>query len=109
MPTATERTATERERGVFTDNLIPERVFNAEMRRVDSTLSGIAKTLERIEGRFDKIDERFEKIDERFGKIDERFDKMDSKIDSHFYWVIGTMLVFAGLFSSIVFAIFKGQ
>ena len=102
MPTATERTATQRERGVFTDNLIPERVFNAEMRRVDSTLSGIAKTLERIEGRFDKIDERFE-------KIDERFDKMDSKIDSHFYWVIGTMLVFAGLFSSIVFAIFKGQ
>lgn len=25
-------------------------------------------------------------------KIDERFDKLDSKIDSHFHWVLGTII-----------------
>jgi len=25
-------------------------------------------------------------------KIEKRFDKLDSKIDSHFYWVLGTII-----------------
>ncbi len=28
--------------------------------------------------------------------IDKRFDKLDSKIDSHFYWVLGTVITLFG-------------
>lgn len=29
-------------------------------------------------------------------KIDKRFDKIESKIDSHFYWVLATIITFFG-------------
>ncbi|GHS90409.1 hypothetical protein AGMMS49957_16350 [Synergistales bacterium] len=69
-PTAERGAATERERGVFTDNLIPERVFNSEMRRIDSALSGIERTLDRMEARFDKVDERFDKVNTRVDRLE---------------------------------------
>ncbi|GHT03159.1 hypothetical protein AGMMS50276_33220 [Synergistales bacterium] len=131
-PTAERGAATEKERGtadyIFSERAVSQQTFNAEMRRIDSEQSTLERTLERIEARFNKIDERFDKMDakfnerfdkmdakfnERFDKMDakfnERFDKMDAKIDSHFYWVVGTMIVLTGLFSSIVFAVFKGH
>ncbi|GHV39088.1 hypothetical protein FACS1894187_18650 [Synergistales bacterium] len=124
MPTPpTAERPTERERGtadyIFSERAVSQQTFNAEMRRVDSEQSTLARTLERIESRFNKIDERFDKIDAKFEKIDERFDKMNAKIDgvqtglnakidNLFYWMIGTMIVLTGLFSSIVFAVFKG-
>ncbi|GHS88050.1 hypothetical protein AGMMS49957_09000 [Synergistales bacterium] len=115
--TAERGAATERERVapdyIFSERAVSQQTFNAEIRRIDFEHSTLGRTLERIEARFNKIDERFDKIDARFDKMDakfnERLDKLDAKVDSHFYWVIGTMLVFAGLISSIVFAIFKGQ
>ncbi|GHT03065.1 hypothetical protein AGMMS50276_33120 [Synergistales bacterium] len=57
----TERAQTQQ--GIFTDNLIPERVFTSELRRIDSTLSGIIKTLERIDGRLDKVDAKIDKVE----------------------------------------------
>ncbi|GHT02077.1 hypothetical protein AGMMS50276_31620 [Synergistales bacterium] len=107
----------------FIDKAVPEKVFNAEMRRIDYGQTGIEKALARIEARFDKIDERFDKMNAEIksirvdlsAKIDKvesglnaKIDKMDAKIDSHFYWTVGTMIVLTGLFSSIVFAVFKG-
>ncbi|GHV46004.1 hypothetical protein FACS1894204_06740 [Synergistales bacterium] len=97
----------------FIDKAVPEKVFNAEMRRIDYGQTGIEKTLARIEAKIDKMDAKFEaKVqdiqvdikDVRFGlnaKFEERFDKVNAKIDNLFYWMIGTMLVFAGLISSV--------
>jgi hypothetical protein len=100
----------------FIDKAVPEKIFNAEMRRIDYGQTGIEKTLLRIEAKIDresaKNEERFDKIYAKFdresAKNEERFEKINAQVDNHFYWVVGTMLVFTGLFSSIVFAIFKG-
>ncbi|GHS93757.1 hypothetical protein AGMMS50276_04960 [Synergistales bacterium] len=93
METAERGAAIERERGVFTDNLIPERVFNSEMKRVDSTLVGIEKTLDKIGARLDKMEAKIEGVrselsadikEVRFGlsdKFDERFDKVNARVD----------------------------
>ncbi|GHS98607.1 hypothetical protein AGMMS50276_20720 [Synergistales bacterium] len=55
MTTMERSAATERVQGTFTDNLIPERVFNAELRRVDSTLASIGKTIERVEAEIKNV------------------------------------------------------
>jgi len=80
-----------------------DRIFNTEIKRIDSSIENIKKlsdwqddkftrVLEKLEktldARFEKIDQRFEKLENaleaRFEKIDQRFEKLENALEAKF-------------------------
>ena len=106
---------------------VEERVFDSEIKRINSDIARIEKSIDKQEDKFTRAFEkleatlnarfkemnensnaRFEKIDERFKEMEEsfnaRFEKMDAKLDSNFKWLVGMYIPLTGVLLAAFYA-----
>ena len=89
-----------------------ERIFGAEIRRVDSEINNIKKSADRQEDRFtralEKIDQRFEKLEAtleaKFEKVDRDIRDIRTDAYSNFKWLIGTYIAFSSMILAAFYA-----
>ena len=89
------------------EKLLPfdERVFIAEIKRVDAELIGVKKSAEKQEDKFTRALEKLEAtLDSKFEKIDQRFEKMEQKLDSNFKWLVGIYIPLTGMLLAAFYA-----
>jgi hypothetical protein len=80
---------------------VDNKLFNSEVKRLDSEISGMKKSQEKYET---DILKRFDRVDIKFDKMDARFEKLEAKMDSNFRWLIGTHITLTGIILAAFYA-----
>ena len=76
-------TTTTLEEETLVENRQEERIFDSEIRRIDSEIGNIKKSADKQEDRFTRAFEKLEAtLEAGFEKIDQRFENLDSKLNA---------------------------
>ena len=93
MSTPTVERNIELEEG-YKIRVVDERVFNSEIKRLDSDISTIKEQGRQILNAIEKLETN----------MNSRFEKMDEKIDNNFKWLVGIYVPLTGVILAAFYA-----
>ena len=80
--------------------------LKVKMGEIDKRFEQIDKRFEDLREdmntRFEQVDKRFEQVDKRFEQVDKRFEQVDKRFEE----ILSFLAILAGIFSSMVIAVF---